>query len=218
MKIKNAMCMLFIAILVGCNGKQISQTPVTPAPEPGEKLIWSSHSMRPGWTVGEPYMIEGDFAFVGLSGNQAIEKESREDALRTVIGNIIKYIGTSVVDEFQKIQTSYGLSKEIVNPTNAVRRLEEQISGGLASRVKPVEWYTEKWYKKTTSESYYVTFVLARIPKAEIDRAYNEVINETVEDLKNERDKATEQKAKEQFDNAIKAFEDLKVGGFKLAK
>jgi len=139
-------------------------------------------------------------------------------ALRTVIGNIIKHVGTNVADEFQRLQTSYGLSKEIVNPTNAVRRLEQQLSGGLASRVKAVEWYTEKWYKKSTSESYYVTFILARVPKAEIDRAYDEVVNKTIEELKGERDKAVEQKAKAQFDNAIKAFEDAKVGGFKLAK
>jgi len=141
-----------------------------------ENITWCSHKERPGWTVKEPYS-EGEFLlFVGLSDKFATEKEARDDAQRMAINNVVKYIGVDVKDKFQKIQTSYGLSSEIIDPTIATKKVEEQLSQAVARKVKAREWYIEKWERKykTYSEYYYSVFVLCQVPQEEPDKVIQE--------------------------------------------
>jgi hypothetical protein len=206
------LCGLMIGLWTGCAKK----TSISVVPEPDEKLIWSTHDQRPGWTVKEPEADGDAVAFVGLSGKYATEKDARYDAKVSATNNVVKYIGTLVQDKFQRLQTSYNLATEIVDPTNVTRRLEEQLATAFATRVKVKEWYIEKWQRKKTKETYFMVFVLSQTPKEAIDRAYEEVLNGTIEDLKKKRDEANEAEAKEQFENAMNAFEEAKEQGFSL--
>jgi len=211
------LCGLLIGLWSGCAKREITK-PVPPAAEPDEKLIWSSHDLRPGWTISEPETVDEELAFVGLSGKYAIEKEARDDAMRTAANNLVKYIGTLAQDRFERLQTSYGLTTEIVDPTNVTRRFEEQLASAFVTRARPKEWYIEKWLRKQTKETYFAVFVLAKVPISAVEKAYDDVVNATIDDLKKKRDEANEAKAKAQFENAMKAFEEAKEQGFSLEK
>lgn len=198
--------------LSGCGGaKQV----INQAPEPDEKLIWSSSDKRPMWTVNEPE-AEGDkMIFIGMSGKFAMEKDARDDAQNHAISNVVKYLGTFVNSKIEKAKTNYGLSSDIVDPTNIGRSIEEQLSKAFATRVKPIEWYIEKWQNKL-KETYYVVYVKTGVPKSVIDEELKNALNGSIEDLKKKRDAASEEKAKKQFENAINAFEEMKNKGFTL--
>lgn len=190
------------AFLIGCfvfSG--CATTPkgrVSPVEKPiEEKLIWSSQDRRPEWSINEPYS-EGEFLlFVGLSDKLETEKEAREDAQQAAINNVVKYIGVDVKDKFQKIQTSYGLSTDIIDPAVATRRLEEHLSAAVARKVKAREWYIErwKWKYRTHSQYCYSVFVLCQVPKEEPDKVIQEQIKrqqEILEAAKSANDKLAE--------------------------
>ena len=202
---------------MGCKGSTTAK-PIDVAPQVGEKLIWSSHPQRPGWTVNEPGVKEGNLYFIGLSGKYATEKEGRDDAHRGAINNVVKYIGTFAQDKFQQIVTSYGLTSEIVDPTKATSDFQEQLSAAFATQVRTKEWYIEKWQDLKTKETYHLVFVLAEVPQKSIEKAYDDVLNNNIDDFKKKRDAANEEKAKAQFDNALKAFEQAQQQGLGLEK
>lgn len=210
-------CGLLIGLWSGCAKKEIVR-PVPPPVEPDEKLIWASHDLRPGWTLSEPETVGDEIAFVGLSGKYATEKEARDDGMRAAVNNLIRYIGTLAQDKFQRLQTSYGLTTEIVDPTNVIRRFEEQLASAFVTRVRAKEWYIEKWLRKKTKETYFAVFVLTKVPNSVIEKAYEDAVNATIDDLKEKRDEANEAKAKAQFENAMKAFEEAKEQGFSIEK
>lgn len=205
-------------MMMGCKSKAPEAKTIDVAPQVGEKMIWSSFDQRPGWTINEPAAKEGIFYFVGLSGKYATEKEGRDDAQRTAVNNVVKYIGTFAQDKFQQITTSHGLTSEIVDPTRAVRDFQEQLSAAFATRVKSKEWYIEKWQNLKTKETYHLVFLLAEAPQAAIDKAYEDTLDGNIEDMKKKRDAANDEKAKAQFENAMNAFEEAKQQGFGLEK
>jgi len=141
-----------------------------------DKLIWSSHEKRPEWTIKEPYEEKDKLIFVGLSYGFSTEKDARDDALNTAIKNAVKYIGSDVKVKITNMITSYGLSREIRNPTVVAQQVEEQLSQAFLSRIKAQEWYIEK-YKKN-SKVYYSVFLLANVPKNEIDRSIEQQLEE----------------------------------------
>jgi len=166
-----------ISCLISC----ISH-PVKPSPEDKpllpveEKLIWSSHEKRPDWTIREPEAKEGNFLFVGLSDKKALERDARDEAYRHAINNVVHYISVNVRDRFERMVTSSGLSTEVIDPTRMTRDFEEQLSSAVARRVKPLEWYIEKWERKQgkQTETYHMVYVLAMTPQAEVDRVIAE--------------------------------------------
>lgn len=205
--------LLGLALLTGCRGTSQGK-PIEPAPNVGEKMIWSSHpNGRPAWTYKEPEKEDDTLFFVGVSGKYATEKEGREDAHRSAINNVVRYIGTWVRDNFQRLATSYGLSADIVDPTVAARRFEEQLSFALASRVKVKEYYMEKWQNKL-KETYYVIYALAGVPQKAIDNIYQDTVDNELDVLRKKRDAANNEKAKKQYEDAMKAFEEAKKQGF----
>jgi len=205
-----AMLVLFLAGCASPGKKSVSRPP-----EPDEKVIWSSHDKRPGWTVSEPEMEGDKLIFIGISGKYATEREARDDAQSHSISNVVKYLGTLAQSKFQKMQTTHGLASDITDPTNITRKLEDQLSKAFATRVKPQEWYIEKWQNKL-KETYYLVYVKAGVPKAVIDDEYKSILENSIDELKKKRDAASTAKAKAQFENAMKAFEEAKKQGFTL--
>ncbi|MEW6556273.1 MAG: hypothetical protein AB1349_02855 [Elusimicrobiota bacterium] len=197
-----------------------------------ERVIWSSHNKRPEWTIKEPYEKNTDLLFVGISNKFATEKEARDDAQNTAIKTVVKYIGVDVKNQFQQIRTSYGLSSDIVDPTIATREIEQQLSQAVARKVKAVEWYIEKIkveYEKQDKQ-YYSVFLLAKIPKNEIDDAIKKQIEEQkekhakIKEVKNLVNNAQNLiidakqviqtkpgKARNIFNEAIKILEQVKI-------
>ncbi|MEW6027192.1 MAG: hypothetical protein AB1599_07855 [Planctomycetota bacterium] len=210
--------LIVASAMTGCKSAPPEAKPIDVAPQVGEKMIWSSHDQRPGWTVNEPPTKDGNFYFVGLSGKYATEKEGRDDAHRGAVNNVVKYIGTFAQDKFQQITTSHGLTSEIVDPTRAVRDFQEQLSAAFASHVRTKEWYIEKWQDKKTKETYHLVYLLVEVPQASVEKAYEDTLNGNIEDLKKKRDAANDEKAKAQFQNAMNAFEEAKKQGFGFDK
>jgi hypothetical protein len=205
-------------MMIGCKSKAPEAKPIDVAPQVGEKMIWSSHDQRPGWTVNEPATRDGNFYFVGLSGKYATEKEGRDDAQRGAVNNVVRYIGTFAQTKFQQITTSHGLTSEIVDPTRAVRDFQEQLSAAFASRIRTKEWYIEKWQNLKFKDTYHLVYLLVEVPQSSIEKAYEETLNGNIDDLKKKRDAANDEKAKNQFQNAMNAFEDAKKQGFGFEK
>ncbi len=205
---------LLTIILSACAGKKaVQEKPISSAQEPGEKLIWASHEMRPEWTYTEPGIDGEILSFVGVSGKQSTEKLARNDALDTAIGNVVKFVGTFVSVEFEKLTMTYGVPSEIVDPTVATQSFENRFSSGLVSRVKGREFYIEKWEIRRTKDTYYLIWVFTDVPKSAVDEAYIDACNEQIEEINKELKNESEEKAKTQFENAIKAFEDFKKSG-----
>lgn len=165
----------FFTLFIGCATVPKEKIPVAPKPVQ-EKLIWCSQEKRPEWLENEPYKEEENLLFIGISDRLATEKEARDNALRAATSRIVGFIGTDVKDKFERLQTSYGLSTDIIDPTIATRRFEEQFSEAVARRVKAKEWYIEKYevkYKRQPPGTYYLVYVLAFVPETEINREIN---------------------------------------------
>ncbi|MCK4908470.1 MAG: hypothetical protein KAS70_01095 [Planctomycetes bacterium] len=205
------LCLLVIFVLASCGGSGLNTTPM--AASAGEKLVATSHDKRPAWTYREPGNEKGTFFFVGLSGKYATEKLGREDAQRSSITNVVRFMGTTVKDNFQRLTTAHGLSSDIVDPTVATRRFEQQLNNAMARRVKVKEYYIEQWENKL-KERYFVAFALSTVPQKSIDQVYEATIDGEIAQLKKKRDAANNAKAKKQFTDAMKAFEEAKKQGF----
>jgi len=221
---KKGIIILMLMVVIGvmaCSSTPKTEPPAKPvpvAPQLNAKMIWSSHPQRPGWTVNEPDKKDGNLFFVGLSGKFAMERDAKDDAYRNAVSNVVRYIGTFAKDKFERISTTYGLSSEIVDPTKASRNFEEQLTSAFATHVKGKEFYSEQWENPKMQESYFLVFALASVPESVIEKSYEEALNGQIDELKKKRDAANEEKAKAQFDNAMKAFDDAKKQGFGLDK
>ncbi|HON57735.1 MAG TPA: hypothetical protein PLJ38_12025 [bacterium] len=182
------------------------------AKTPGEKLLWSSSKERPVWTVIEPE-IEGEYLyFVGLSEMHATEQKARDAGMRNAVNNIVGYLGTTVKDKFESIITRFGLSSEIADPTTASRQYEQQVKENIANSVKAKEWYIEQWQTKN-KQIYWKTYLLARVPKSSIEQSLQNETAKAKDKLKDALDKATNEKAKQQFNDALSAFEAMEKSG-----
>ena len=211
---KKHLSLLFIALffIVTTQGCKESVKRDSPKKTKGDKVVWASHEDKPGWLFEEPDADEKYFYFVGISRKQATEQLSRDDAYDHAIKGVVKYLGSFMQEKIEKVVVSYGLSSEIADPTAAKRNFEEQLSGGLASRLKAKSWYIERW-ENSLGEQYYLTRVKARIPTATLNGTYEDSIDAQVEDLKKKRDAANDVKAKAQFEKAMDAFGKAKESG-----
>jgi hypothetical protein len=188
-----ALFALFIS-LTGCATAPKEKISVAPQPVE-EKIIWCQPEKRPDWLEKEPYKEKENLLFIGISDKLATEKDARDNALRAAISRVVGFIGIDVKDKFERLQTSYGLSTDIIDPAIATRRFEEQFSEAVARRVKAKEWYIEKYevkYKRQPPGTYYLVYVLAFVPEAEINReissqlGYQEELSKTAKSANDE--------------------------------
>ena len=144
-----------------------------------EKKIWASQEQKPEWTIKEPGVKDGNQFFIGLSDKFETEKEARDNAYSHALNNVVKYISTDIRTKTERLMASTGLSSKIIDPTVTVRGLEEQLSSAVARRVKPQEYYIEKWERKQGSErhTYYMIYLLVNVPQEEIERVITEQIS-----------------------------------------
>ena len=161
----------------GCAGSGVTapQAPKPPLPV-AEQKIWSSQEIRPDWLTKEPETKEGRLFFIGLSDKFLMEKDARNNAQQEAIKKVVQYIGVNVKSKFERMVTSTGLSTGVIDPTKVMKEFDEQLSSAVARRVKPSEWYIEKWEKRQGTEQkiYHLVWLLAKVPQAEVDRVIAE--------------------------------------------
>lgn len=157
-----------LSILAACG----SSKDVSIRPEAHDKLVWNSSPERPGWTMTEPEILDGIMAFVGLSEKYATEKVAREDARRNATSGVVKYMGTLVKDKFEQARVSYGLERDVIDPTASARFFEKQLAVNMAKKVKVKQWHEEQWYTPTGTS--WKIFVLVNVPMEAIDATYKE--------------------------------------------
>jgi hypothetical protein len=178
-----SLCLIFISGCIFRNTLK-STNQVSKLKLISERIIWSTYPERPEWIVKETYS-EGEFLiFVGLSEKHSTEREARDIALRDARDKATQYMGVSVRDEFQRVQKSYGVSSDIINPDTSAKRFEEQFSKAVVRRMKANEWYCEKYeleYIKNITETAWQCFVRANIPKEEVDREIQEAVRKQEE-------------------------------------
>ncbi|MEW6027118.1 MAG: DUF4384 domain-containing protein [Planctomycetota bacterium] len=175
--------LLLALIVAGCSNA--GTAPGKPLPI-DEKKVWASQEQKPDWTIKEPGIKDGIQFFIGLSDKFATEKEARDNAYSHALNNTVKYISTDIRTKTERLIASTGLSSKIIDPTVTARGLEEQLSSAVARRVKPQEWYIEKWERKQGSEkrTYYMIYLLAQVPQEEVERVIAEQISRQDEMLK----------------------------------
>lgn len=204
----------FLSAIISCSSGAVVKSD---KPTADDKLIRTLPDQKPKWLYSEPESSKEFHFFTGMSTKMATEKEGREDALNNSIQNVVKYLGTAFQDKVQKITTTYGLSSQIVDSTNAGRGFQEQISKGLAKKVKAREYYIEEW-KTISDEKYYIVRLLANVPVSSIEEAYKDQIDSELNDLRKKKDQSSDEKAKAQFDKAMDAFKKAKNEGFQVDK
>ncbi|MFH1368339.1 MAG: DUF4384 domain-containing protein [Elusimicrobiota bacterium] len=177
--LSQGLLLLFAPILLILNGcasvpKKVSNEIIGESTTP-------SYDKRPDWTIKEPEEKDGKLYFVGLSGRHAMEKDAWEDAHNTATNYVVKYIGNDVKIKISNLITSYGLSKEIINPLIISNRVEEQEAEAYARKIKAKERYIEQQqivYRNGNKKAYYSVFELVSVPKGEIERIINEQLEE----------------------------------------
>lgn len=204
-----------LTLFIGCGGKNqtvIGDQPMTRPSIPSESLIWAS-SERPEWTINPPRSEGANLYFVALSGNHVNERGAREDVRRDAANQVVNYYGVAVKDHFQEVTSRFGLSSDISDPTVAQRNFNEQFAAGVSRQLKVERWYIEQWQQPDGS-SYFKAYGLAAVPKSIAEQAFNDAIDTEQAKLQDKIKQERNEQAKQQMQDALNAFEDMRQGGF----
>ncbi len=212
MKCQNTLFALLLTITVasGCASTKPAE-PVAIPQDPIEQLVWSSQPERPGWTMEEPMATEGVMSFVGLSQRFATEKGSRDDAQRHAMENVVKYMGTLVKDEYTNKATNFGLSRDVIDPTQSAKVFEKQLSVSVAKRVKIAKWYMEKW--QTPTGIGYQAFCLAHVPQQAVDESYKATAADMARKAEQRTRNTNDEIAKAQAEKAVAFWKQMEEQG-----
>lgn len=214
---------LFLFLFAGCvvfSGCAGIKVHPSFAPGPNEKIIGAPNEI-PAWLDKEREDKDGKKFFKGLSGERvASEQRVTKESLDDSISKISKYMTTSYSDSVNKIFGQFGVDSSIVDPGKSAKEWENIITVAVMRTVKEGYWYTVK-YQNSLKETFYKSAVLSSVSADVIDNVEKDVsknIDKQIDNLKKQRDAAVDEKAKSQFENAIKAFDLMKTEGLKLPK
>jgi len=194
---------LILIALVGCS---------VPQPEPEPVIEEAPAPTRPEWTMNEPDVEGGVMFFVGLSAVHASEKNARDDARVNATEAVVQYLGTLAKTKFEQASVSYGLSSEVVDPTTSTRNFEKQVAANVSARLKTKKWHMER-ESDSSGKSGYKYFVLASVPVAEMDKAFQQTAKKNMEDAQKKAKEATTAQAKQQQEQAAKFWADMQKQG-----
>lgn len=200
-----------VTLLSACAETPAPSQATAPPPDPVEKLIWSSASERPQWTMEEPETKDGMMWFVGLSGRFATEQLARDDAKRNATTSVVQYMGTLVKDKFERARVSYGLESDVVDPTAAARQFEKQMAVNMASKVKAKSWYQEKWQTRTGIAQ--VAYLLAFVPVEEMDQTAKQTARGMAQEAERKAKEANDDFAKKQAEKAAEFWKQMEEQG-----
>jgi len=213
MKRLSLLVALALAFVTGCTTAQPQQAPPPAAvvPPPVERPVWASEAERPKWTVEDPAVEGTTIFFVGAAERYATEPEARDQAMRNSIKMVVGYLGTQAKDKYEKVATSFGLSSAVVDPTNASREYEKQLSENVVKKAKAKKWYIEQWNYPTGMG--YKVFALVSVPVDEVNDAFKQTAKQNMEDAQKAARAASDTQAKSQAENAAKFWEEMTKQG-----
>lgn len=171
---------------------------------PEEELLEQNPKTRPSWVDNIP-----DGQFVGVSGNAANEQLARDDAVDNAIERIITYQGSFYSTSVEELSAAFGLSSEIIDPTESSLEFQQRLSQGFQKNAKENKYYTQKYRNNKYNETYWKSFVLVSYGEV-FEENLREHLDAEIEDLKEKRDAANDEQAKRQFDQAIEMFQQAK--------
>lgn len=185
-------------LLFGCGG--------TP-PE-----VASQAPQRPEWTSIEPETEGSSMVFIGISDPTASERLARQAAMRNAAQNVVQYLGTAAQSKFEQASTSFGLSSQVVDPTQATRSFQQQLSANVARRLKASRWYMERETDSTGARGYKI-FVKALIPLTEINAAFQRTAQDNAADAQKKARQAVTDRAKKQANDAADFWNKMSKQG-----
>lgn len=189
-----------MAVAIGCAKK------APPPPPPAQP------TSRPDWTMVEPEKEGDSMVFVGISTLHATEQDGRSAAMQNASENVVKYLGTAAESKFEQAKTSFGLSSQTVDPTQATRSFQKQLSANVARRLKASRWYLER-EKDAAGKRGYKVFVKAKIPVAEINKSFAETANGNAKKAEEDASKAMTDQAKKQAQDAAGFWKNMAKQG-----
>lgn len=201
-RIQLVIALLAVALLAACSS--------TPKPT-GPTSVPMNVSQRPDWTNKEPEADGNNMVFVGISNPYATERGARDDAMRDATQRVVDYLGTAAEDKFQQASTSFGLSSSVVDPTQATRSFQQQLSGNVARRLRAREWYTERQTSSTGTG--YVVFVKSEIPTSSINEAFQQTAQDNLKAAQERARQAATDQAKQQADQAAQFWANMAKQG-----
>jgi hypothetical protein len=196
---------LLVSIVLGACAAGPAQQPVAPVAAP------VSQSQRPEWTMKEPDREGQDMVFIGISNPYATERLARDDAIRNATQRVVEYLGTAAQSKFEQASTSFGLSSAVVDPTQATRAFQQQLSGNVARRLKPAQWYMER--EQMSTGTGYVVFVKSVIPVSEINAAFQQTAADNMKAAQDRARQASDDQAKRQADQAAQFWDQMSKQG-----
>ena len=196
------------AIMISCSTKR---TEIMDLELTKEKMVWSSESSRPDWTMEETDQKGNNISFVGISSNYATEQAARDDAYNNAINNVVKYLGTMAKNKIETARVSYGLESSVVDATKAGKSFEKQLSANVATRLKAKKWYVEKWSTETGVG--WKAFVQANIPQESIDDSFKKSVADNIAEAQKKAKVAADDVAKRQAEMSAEFWKQMKDQG-----
>lgn len=188
-----------LAVIIGACSK-----PPPPPPQRGPQ--------RPAWTMVEPETEGNSMVFIGISTLNATEQGGRSAAMQNAAENVVKYLGTAAESKFEQARTSFGLSSQTVDPTQATRSFQRQLSANVARRLKARNWYMEREADATGKRGYKV-FVKTLIPISEINKSFRDTADGNVKKAQADARKAMTDQAKKQANDAAAFWKNMSKQG-----
>lgn len=197
-----------IFLATGCSDKKVEIVQGN-APMTQEQPDFSK---RPEWTMIEPGVEDGMMSFVGLSGLNASESNARDDARSNAVNAAVIYLGTLAKSKYERAAVSFGLSSQVMDPTESTRKFQRQVAANVANRMKVERWYPEVGTDATGKRGIQV-FALAKIPTEELDKAFQQTAKDNMEDAKKRAREAATQQAKKQAQDAADFWQEMTKQG-----
>ena len=161
------------SLLFSCSSARIGQE----TPSPGETLLWSTHSERPAWSSDGRLEPDGNMVqFLAVSDKYSTERYAREDAEQAARKMAVRYTGNLVRASIENVLEQSGAATDTLDPDRVQREFEIQLTNGGISQLSSSCWHLEKWLDERRGKVYWKAFLLAEIPKKELDRCIAEFV------------------------------------------
>jgi hypothetical protein len=167
----------------------------------------SSSGTRPDWCNNVPEPDDGNMFFVGLSAVHATDKGSRDDAYDVAVKRVVQYMGVGAKAKWEKALVSYGSASKVIDPVEATRAFERQVSYGVARRLKTTKMHDDE------VKNGYKTCTLTYIPESTLNELYQDWTNAQKKIAENQAAAAKDGEAKKQWKDAMNFWADMEKSG-----
>ena len=163
------------------------------------KLTDDSSPQRPAW-VDVEFEEDDDYLFFnGVSVLHATEQSARRSALNDATVNAMRHLETEGALKIERAIRSSGLETATIDGTNIGDTNLALFAQGSIRRQKSLMWYKER-----EADAYgklgYVVHVRTSVPKIEIEKAHDEVIEQSIDEARKKQREAMTDEARQQWE------------------